>query len=244
MKHIFLLFSFFIVILPVAALNVIDYSTNHAVGNLSGVNATYTTTLSGITLSNYDAIYVDEHTGDFFTGYETAVRNAMMNGLNIIAEYTNNTILGKLSTIFEFSTTLTTTHDANVMAAFSVTTEGANHPLFTGEGISGGGTVDVPALNRGSRSKGAYNHVPDGAQLLAKTGTSPLIMIGNVGLGTFVLINVENLEGGPTADEQTLSRNALFFADEIGTLGAVPEASSFILLGLAIAGIFGYKKFN
>lgn len=241
MRKVIFLLAFCTLMVQATTINVIDANNNHAVGNLSGVSAYYTSSLSGVTLSNYDAIYLDEHSGSFLTGYETQIRNAMMNdGLGLVFEYSSATTLAPLSTILGFSPTLSTAGDnySSTIGTFALTTAGTNHMAFTGIGLEGGAAVNIATLNRVNRSKAYYTNVPTGVEILATTGGNPLILTGVLGQGRYFLVNVELLEGGSIQNELNLARNALFYVTQV----PVPEPASIFMLLLAISGFFFYHR--
>jgi len=238
---LFVLIALCMTMVQAVTINVLDNDSNHAVASAGSVNATYVSSLSGVNLANYDAIYIDEHSSSFLSGYETAIRNTMMTkSLGLVVEFTGATQLSQISTILGFSPAISTVADnyAGTIGAFALTAAGSSHMTFTGTGLEGGLAVNIANLNRINRSKAYYTNVPTGVEILATSGGNPLVITGVLGQSRYYLVNVELLEGSSNTDELRLAHNALFYVTQV----PVPEPGTCILLVLAISGLFFYRR--
>ncbi len=220
--------------LSAATIKVLDNSNNHPVA-AAGVTATYVASLSGVDFSLYDAIYLDEHSGSYLSGYESAIQSAMINdGFSLIAEYTNNTTLAQISTVLGLATSLT-----NVGTTSSWSNVDETHPILTGVGIEGGAAVNVAALASTTYTKYAYSFTPAGAEVIVKDSNgNPVLIAGTLGQGAYVLLNYEALEG---SIQPQIAHNAIFWAT---TFVKTPEPTSIFLLILAGITILSAKKYR
>ena len=216
MKHkifLILIISFFTLI-NAGTLKVIDLgSSSHPAENAIFAGTSFQisrlSSLSGVNLSSYDILFVDEHPGNF-AGREQDVRNAISSGdLGLVSNmgYTNNPAFGSFRQILEMSSFSGTSTNGS----FQLTTAGQNHETFTG--ANGGNTIDISSLQ--NQSTFAFNQTPTGSTTLAKDGSGrAVIFTGAIGTGRYYFNSFEPFEGGGSTAEKYFMGNVFNYASQ------------------------------